>query len=239
MILGGEIMPKNFTVRDLPKNERPRERLIKLGAEALSVQELLALIIARGVSGKSVIDIAQEVLRKFKNIKGIGEATIEQLCQIGGIGPAKAAQIKACFGIAQRIENQEIEQSKSKKFTLGSPESVVKLAKPILKDKKKEYFLVFPLDSRNQIMKEEIVSIGSSNASIAHPREIFKQTIANNAISIILVHNHPSGDPEPSEEDKKITKQLVDAGKILGIEVLDHIIIGQESFTSFKDKGLI
>ncbi len=232
-------MPKNFTVRDLPKTERPRERLIKLGSEALSAQELLALIIARGVSGKSVMNIAQELLSKFGNIKNVSEATIEQLCQIKGIGPAKAAQIKACFEIARRIENQEIEQNKLKKFTLGSPEGVVKLARPILKDKKKEYFLVFPLDSRNQIMKEEIVSIGSSNASIAHPREIFKRTIANNAASVIIVHNHPSGDPEPSEDDLEITKQLVDAGKILGIEVSDHIIIGQKSFTSFKDKDLI
>lgn len=232
-------MPNNFTVRDLPKSERPRERLIKLGQEALSSQELLALIIARGVSGKSVMNIAQELLSKFGTIKGIGEVTIEQLCQMRGVGPAKAAQILACFEIARRIETQEIEQSSFKKFILGSPESVVKLARPILKDKKKEYFLAFPLNSRNQIMKAEIVSIGSSNASIAHPREIFKQAIANNATSVILVHNHPSGDPEPSEDDKKITTQLIKAGIILGIEVLDHIVIGQESFVSFKNKSLM
>jgi len=232
-------MPKSFTVRDLPITERPRERLIKLGPEALSAQELLALIIARGIPGKSVITIAQEVLSKFGNIKNIGEATIEQLCQIRGIGPAKAAQLKTCFEIGRRLETQEIEQSKSKKFILSSPKDVVKLSQSILKDKKKEYFLVFPLDSRNKLMKEEIVSIGSLNANIAHPREIFKQAISNNAAQVILVHNHPSGDPEPSEDDLKITKQLVEAGKILGIDVLDHIIITKDRYLSFKDKGLI
>lgn len=232
-------MAKNFTVRDLPKNERPRERLIKLGPEALSAQELLAIIIARGVSGKSVMNIAQELLSQFGNIKNVGEATIEQFCQTKGIGPAKAVQILACFQICHRIENQEIEENKSKKFIISSPKDVVKIAQSIFKNKKKEYFLIFPLDSRNQIMKEKIISIGSLNASIVHPREIFKDAIAHTAVSIILVHNHPSGDPEPSDDDLKITKQLVEAGKILGIEVLDHIIVGQEKYTSFKDKGIL
>ncbi|MBM2820565.1 MAG: repair protein RadC [Candidatus Berkelbacteria bacterium] len=231
-------MTKNFTICDLPKTERPRERLIKLGSEALSAQELLALIIARGVSGKSVMNIAQELLSKYGNIKGVSEATIEQLCQIKGIGEAKATQIKACFEIARRIENQEIEQSKLKKFTLSSPKDIVKLAKPILKDKKKEYFLVFPLDSRNQIMKEEIISIGTLNANLVHPREVFKQTIANNAVSMVIVHNHPSGDINPSDEDIEITKQLIDAGNILGIQIVDHVILNNNHHFSFKDNHI-
>lgn len=232
-------MPKSFTVRDLPKTERPRERLINLGSEALSAQELLALIIARGIRGKSVMNIAQELLSKFGNIKGVGEATVEQLCQIRGIGLAKAAQILACFEIARRIENQEIEESKAKKFIINSPKNVVKLAQSILKDKKKEYFLIFPLGSRNQLAKESIISIGSLNANIVHPREVFKETISRNAAQIIIAHNHPSGDPEPSEDDIKLTKQLVEAGRILGIEVIDHIIIGKDKPFSFKEKHLL
>jgi len=232
-------MAKLFTVRDLPKTERPRERLIKLGPEALSAQELLALIIARGIPGKSVMNIAQELLSKFGNIKEVSEATIEQICEIKGIGLAKAAQVKACFEIGERLKIQEIEQSRSKKFTIESPKSVVKLAQSILKDKKKEYFLIFPLNSRNQIMKEEIVSIGCLNANIAHPREVFRRAISNNAAQVILVHNHPSGDTQPSDDDIKITKQLVEAGKILGIEVLDHIVISQGSYLSMKEKELL
>lgn len=228
-------MPKNFTVRDLPKTERPRERLIKLGAEALSAQELLALIIGRGVAGKSVMNIAQEVLSKFGHIKGVGEATIEQLCEIRGIGPAKAAQIKACFEIGKRDE-LEPEQ---KKYTIDSPRALVKAIRALIKDKAKEHFKLVLLDSRNKIIDITNVSTGTLNANLVHPREIFKDAISHNTAAVILCHNHPSGDPEPSEDDLKITKQLVEAGKIMGIEVLDHIIIGQKSFTSFKEKGLI
>jgi len=228
-------MPKNFTVRDLPKAERPRERLIKLGAEALSAQELLALIIARGIPEKSVINISQEVLNNFKNIKGVGEATIEQLCQIRGIGPAKAVQIKACFEIGKRGE-LEPEQ---KKYDIKNPSEVVKTIRALIKDKAKEHFKLIILDSRNKIIEITNISIGTLNANLAHPREIFKDAITRNAASIILAHNHPSGDPEPSEEDLKITKQLTEAGKILGIDVLDHIIIAKNSYISFKEKGLI
>ena len=228
-------MPKSFTIRDLPKAERPRERLIKLGPEALSAQELLALIIARGIPGKSVINIAQELLSKFGNIKSVGETTIEQLCQIRGIGPAKAVQILACFEIGKRGE-LEIEQ---KKYDIKNPQAIVKAIRASIKNKAKEHFKLIILDSRNKIIDITNVSVGTLNANLAHPREIFKDAITHNASSVILCHNHPSGDPEPSEDDQKITKQLLEAGKILGIEVLDHIIIGQESFTSLKDKKLL
>lgn len=232
-------MSKNFTVRDLPKSERPRERLIKLGPEALSAQELLALIIARGIPGKSVMNIAQELLSKFGNIKCVGEATIEQLCQIKGIGSAKATQIMACFEISRRKEMHDAEQGNSRKFVLDSPESIAKLSRPILKDKKKEYLIVLPLDSRHQIMREEIVSIGSLNSNISHPREIFKQAIQNHAASIVIVHNHPSGNPVPSKEDYTLTEQMVEAGNILGIEIFDHVIIGELNVFSFKKSKVI
>jgi len=228
-------MTKSFTVRDLPKTERPRERLIKLGPEALSAQELLALIIARGVSGKSVMNIAQEVLSKFGNIKGVGEATIEQLCEIRGIGPAKAAQILACFEIGKR-SNLEPDQ---KKYDITNPKAVVQAIGASIKNKAKEHFKLIILDSRNKILTITDISLGTLNANLVHPREIFKDAVTHNAASVVLVHNHPSGDPEPSEDDIKITKQLVEAGKIMGIEVVDHLIIGNDSFTSFKEKGIL
>lgn len=230
-------MKKSFTIHDLPKSERPRERLIKLGSESLSVQELLALIIARGIPGKSVMNIAQELLAKFKNIKGISGATIEQLCQIKGIGPAKAVQLKAVFEIPKRLETQEKETSKN--ITLSSPKDVAKIAQSILRDKKKEHLLIFPLSPRNRIAKESIISIGTLDASLVHPREVFQEAISRNAAQIILAHNHPSGDPEPSEEDIKITKCLVKAGKIIGIEIIDHIIVTKDIFLSLKDEDLI
>jgi DNA repair protein RadC len=225
----------SFTVRDLPRQERPRERLQKFGSEALSAQELLALVIGRGISKKSVMSIAQELLAKFGNIKAIGQATIEELSQIKGIGLAKAAQIKACFELGKR---EELEPE-PKDFNIKNPESVVKAIRSSIKDKAKEHFKLILLNPRNKIIGISTISIGTLNASLVHPREVFKDAIVHSAASVVLAHNHPSGDPEPSGDDLKITKKLVDSGKILGIEVLDHIIIGKERFKSFKEEGLI
>lgn len=176
----------SFTIHDLPKPERPRERLKKFGPEALSAQELLSLVIGCGIPKKSVMNIAQELLSRFGNIKAISQATIEELSQIKGIGFAKAAQIKACFELGIST-----------------------------------------------------VSIGTLNTDLVHPREVFKEAISHSVASVILAHNYPSGDLEPSEDDLSITKRLTEAGKILGIEVLDHIIVTKNGFFSFKEKGLL
>jgi DNA repair protein RadC len=225
----------SFTVRDLPRQERPRERLQKFGPEALSAQELLALVIGRGIPKKSVINIAQELLAKFGNIRAISQATIEELCQIKGIGLAKAAQIKACFELGKR-EDLEPEL---KDFDIKNPESVVKAIRASIKDKAKEHFKLILLNPRNKIISISTISIGTLNASLVHPREVFKDAIVHSAASVVLAHNHPSGDPEPSEDDITITKRLIEAGKILGVEVIDHIIVGKNGFFSFKEKGLI
>jgi DNA repair protein RadC len=225
----------SFTVRDLPKSERPRERLITFGPEALSAQELLALIIGRGIPKKSVMNIAQELLARFGNIKAISQASIEALSEIKGIGLAKAAQIKACFELGKR---QDLEPE-LKNYDIKNPQSVVKAIRASIKDKAKEHFKLILLDTRNKIIGISTISIGTLNASLVHPREIFKEAIIHNSASVVLAHNHPSGDPEPSEEDLTITKRLVDSGKILGIEVIDHIIIGKTNFSSFKERGLI
>jgi len=232
--MDNEKIQKSFTINDLPKSERPRERLKKFGAEALSTQELLALILKTGVRGESVMVTATRLLSKFGNIKGISEASLEELMEVPGIGLAKASQIKASFELARRKD-----EPTDKKITIKSSKDVVKAVKSQLKDKKKEHFLVLSLDSRNHIINTSDISIGTLNASLVHPREVFKEAIQSLAASVILVHNHPSGEAEPSEGDLQITKRLVEAGKIMSIEVLDHIIIaGNDSF-SFKSKGLI
>ena len=208
----------SFTIHDLPKPERPRERLKKLGPEALSAQELLALVIGRGIPQKSVMNIAQELLAKFGNIKAISQATLEELSQIKGIGLAKAAQIKACFELGKRQELElELED-----IDIKNPQSIVKVIQAKIKDKAKEHFKLILLNTRNKIIGVSNVSIGTLDSSLVHPREVFKEAIAHNAYSVILAHNHPSGDPEPSEDDIMITKRLKESGKILGIEVTDQ-----------------
>jgi len=225
----------SFTVRDLPKPERPRERLIKFGPEALSAQELLALVIGRGIPKKSVMNIAQELLARFGNIKTISQASIAALSEIKGVGLAKAAQLKACFELGKR---QDLEPE-LKNYDIKNPQSIVKAIRASIKDKAKEHFKLILLDTRNKIIGISTISIGTLNAGLVHPREIFKEAIIHNSASIVLAHNHPSGDPEPSDEDLTITKRLVKSGKILGIEVIDHIIIGKTGFSSFKERGLI
>ncbi|MFH1673649.1 MAG: DNA repair protein RadC [Pseudomonadota bacterium] len=230
-----ELSFSSFTVRDLPKSERPRERLIKFGPESLSAQELLALVIGRGIPKKSVMNIAQELLARFGNIKAISQASIAALSEIKGVGLAKAAQLKACFELGKR---QDLEPE-LKNYDIKNPQSVVKAIRASIKDKAKEHFKLILLDTRNKIIGISTISIGTLNAGLVHPREIFKEAIIHNSASVVLAHNHPSGDPEPSDEDLTITKRLVKSGKILGIEVIDHIIIGKTGFSSFKERGLI
>jgi DNA repair protein RadC len=225
----------SFTVRDLPKPERPRERLQKIGAENLSAQELLALVIGRGIPKKSVMTIAQELIATFGNVNAIGQATLEELCQIKGIGIAKAAQIKASFELAKR-ENLETDEEN---FDIKNPEAVCKLISSTIKEKAKEHFKLILLNSRNKKIGISTISIGTLTTSLVHPREVFKEALAHSAASVILAHNHPSGDPEPSEDDLKITRKLVESGKILGVEVIDHIIVGKNNHYSFREKGLI
>ena len=225
----------SFTVRDLPKPERPRERLQKLGPAVLSSQELLALVIGRGIPKKSVMTIAQELLARFGNVKAISEAALEELSQIKGIGIAKAAQIKACFELGKREHLEMDEES----VDIRNPEAVYKLISTRIREKSKEHFKLILLNSRNKTIGISTISIGTLTTSLVHPREVFKEALVHSAASVILAHNHPSGDPEPSEDDVKITKKLVESGKILGVEVIDHIIIGKNHFYSFRERGLI
>ena len=228
-------MKKSFTIHDLPVSERPRERLQRYGVEALSAQEILSLILGRGISGESVTVTAQRLLSRFGNIKGIANASLEELAQVKGIGPAKASQIKASFELANRLEGYA---EPDKKKLVKTPEEVVSFVKGKLKDKKKEHFQVLLLDTRSKLIKISEVSVGSLDTSIVHPREAFKEAISASAASVIFVHNHPSGDPSPSEDDIKLTERLCQAGEVIGIDVLDHIIIGDNEYISLKREGL-
>ncbi len=228
-------MKESFTVRDLPIGERPRERLLKLGSEALSAQEILAVILGRGTKGESVMVTSQKLLSRFGNLKGVANASVEELIQTSGIGPAKATQIKAALELGRRLEADAGEKPRP---ILRSPEDVAAEVRSQLKGKKKEHFLVLCLDTRNRLINSRLVSMGSLDTSIVHPREVFKEAVSSCAASVIFAHNHPSGDPEPSKEDIELTKRLARAGEIVGIDVLDHIVVCDEGFISLKARSL-
>lgn len=221
-------MKKSFTINDLPPQERPRERLVKFGPETLSAQELLSLILGRGTRGESVTVTSQKILSSFGSLENLREASLEDLKEIRGVGLAKAAQLQACIEIARRINgNSQIQKQKGRRKSILSAKDVYQLVKSKIKNYAKEHFFVVSFDSQNRFLGLDIVSIGTLNANLAHPRETFETAIRRHATKIIIVHNHPSGNTEPSKEDLEITKQLQDAGKIMDIEVLDHLIIGE------------
>lgn len=221
-------MRKSFTVRDLPPEERPRERLQKLGPESLSATELLAIILGRGVKGESVMIVSQKILSKFGSLEALKEVSLEDLREIKGLGPAKAAQIQACIEIARRINsvNTQIRKQKIKKKQILSSLEAYKLVKTKIQSYSKEHFIVLSFDSNNRFIGIDTIAVGNLNANLVHPRETFEAAIRRHASKIIIAHNHPSGNTDPSKEDIEITRNLVEAGKVMDIEVLDHLIIG-------------
>lgn len=223
-------------VKDLPLDDRPREKLLMRGAQSLSDAELIAILLRTGTKGKSVIAIAQEIIQREKNLAQLAVKNLADLKKISGIGKDKAAALLAAFEISRRILHQTKWYS-SKKIT--SPQDVAEMFIPILRDEVKEIFLVVCLSSSNKIIRYERISIGNLNSSVVHPREIFKVAIENNSASIILIHNHPSENPEPSNEDIAVTKKIVEAGKMMDIPVFDHIIIAGSQYTSFVERRLI
>ncbi|MCB0746777.1 MAG: DNA repair protein RadC [Ignavibacteriales bacterium] len=219
-------------VKDLPFDDRPREKLILRGAQSLSAAELIAILLRTGTKGQSVIEVAQTLLQNDK-LEILASKSVEAFTKSNGIGKDKAATLVAAFELARRIKFQDKWFSANK---ITSPEDLAEIFIPILRDEIKEKFIVVCLNTSNQIIKFEEISIGNLNSSIVHPREVFKVAIDNNSANIFLVHNHPSGNTEPSREDISITKRLVEAGKILDIKVLDHIIIAGDNFTSFVER---
>lgn len=233
-------MKKSFTIRDWPSSARPRERLQKYGSDVLSDIELLAVIMGRGTKGQPVLTIAEQLLKEFGSLRAISNASVEELSKIKGIGLAKATQIKAALQLGRRMDEQpEVKDRPIIKMPDDVKKLVEKLVKSKLRDKKKEYFTIIMLDTRHRLIRDADISIGTLDASLVHPREVFKEAISASAASIILVHNHPSGDSAPSDDDIKITKRLIEVGKLVDIEVIDHIIIGGEKCLSMKAEKII
>ena len=227
---------KSYTIKDLPLNERPREKLLKNGVSSLSNAELIAVIIRTGYLEDTAIDLANKILSMDSlGIGFLSNATVEELTSIKGVGQCKAAQIVSAIELGKRISIYGAKPN----LKVDSPFVVADILMEDMRYLNKEYFKVILLNTKNQIISIEEISVGNLNSSIVHPREVFNIAIRRSANSIILVHNHPSGDPTPSREDINVTHRLVDAGNIIGIKVLDHIIIGDNDYISLKQKNLI
>ncbi len=222
-------MVEYLPIRDMPPAKKPRERLMERGAEGLRNAELLALILGSGYKGKNVLQVAGRIISEY-SLEGLAAMSLDKLRKTKGLGLAKACSIKAALELGKRLSCED--------EPVLSPKHVADIVIDISKSKK-ENFVVLYLDVRNQLIHREVISTGTLNANLVHPREVFQPAVAKCGASVILTHNHPSGDTSPSDADITLTKRLIKAGQIMGIEVLDHVIVARRSYLSMKDKGLI
>lgn len=228
-------MEYHYTIKDLPVDSRPRERIISIGPSSLSNAELLAIILRTGTPDYSALELAIQLLNNQGGLRYLVEAAPEELIKHKGIGMAKVAQIKAAVELGKRL----VSMSPEAKPVIKSPKDVANLVMEEMRYLDREHFRALCLNTKNQVISIELISVGSLNSSIVHPRELFKTAIGKSAASLILVHNHPSGDANPSQEDIAVTKRLIEVGKLIGIEVLDHVVIGDNTAISMKEKALI
>lgn len=219
----------------LPLQEMPRERLVQEGAAYLSNQELLAILLRTGTTNESVLQLANRLLVEFDGIMMLKEASLEELQTIKGIGQVKAVELRAALELGKRIHTTQ----QGERYSIKTPEDASDYVMEEMRFLTQEHFVAIYLNTKNQVLHKKTLFIGSLNASIVHPREVFKEALRRSAASIVCLHNHPSGDPSPSQEDREVTKRLVDCGKVLGVEVLDHIIIGDHRYTSLREHGVI
>jgi DNA repair protein RadC len=231
-------MPQ-LKIREMPQDERPREKLIARGTGALNDSELIAILLRTGLVGANAIDVSRKLLRRFKSLTALSRCTVEELTEIEGIGPAKAVQLVAAFGLGQRLARETLSRQK-----IDSPELVYELLAGEMRALHKESLRVILLDTKYHLLDLKEVSLGSVNESIAHPREVFRPAIISSAYAVIVVHNHPSGDPSPSQADHSLTRRLSEAAELLQIRLLDHIIIGapaegRPAYFSFKEAGVL
>jgi len=222
------------TIKDLPPNERPRERLARAGESALSTTELLAIILRTGVGGESVLNMATRLISRYGGLPGLARASLAELQSEKGLGPAKTAQLKAALELGRRM----LLAAPDERFVVRSPSDVAQLLMAEMAHLEQEHFRVLYLDTRNRLLGIETVYVGSLNASHIRVSEVFREAVKRNCAAIIVAHNHPSGDPTPSSEDVEVTRRLAAAGSLLDIEVLDHLIIGQQRFVSLRERGL-
>jgi DNA repair protein RadC len=232
-------MGRGYLIKELPENERPRERMIAEGPDALKPSDLIAILLRTGTQGASALEIGREIITRFKTLDNLSRATVPDLCEFRGVGPDKAVTLVAAFTLARRMA-KEIRQDAP---TLDSPERIADLLREECRAYSVEHFQVLLLNTRRKLIEVVKISQGTLDTILVHPREVFKPAIGANAAAIILAHNHPSGDPTPSEADIKVTRDLIRAGQLLKIDVLDHVIIGQSTaarprdFVSLRELG--
>ncbi|KKB43404.1 RadC family protein [Bacillus thermotolerans] len=222
-------------IHDVPLEDRPRERLIASGASSLSNHELLAILLRNGTKDESVLQLAARLLTTFEGLSLLKDASLEELTSVKGIGKAKAVQIMSALELGRRVNQLTF----CNRYVIRSPEDGANYVMEEMRFLTQEHFVALYLNTKNQVLHKQTIFIGSLNASIVHPREVFKEALRRSAASLICIHNHPSGDPRPSQEDIEVTKRLAECGKILGIELLDHLIIGEKKYVSLKEKGYL
>ncbi|NLL42290.1 MAG: DNA repair protein RadC [Firmicutes bacterium] len=226
---------KVVRMKDVPKEERPRERLIRHGAERLANRELLAILLRTGTRSESALMLAERLLSRFGSLPELAQTSYEELLAVNGIGPAKAADILAAFELAKRLGESRMEFE----GVVNCPQDAAQLVLTDLSHADKEHFMIIMLNTKHRVIAKKVISIGHLHASLVHPREMFKEAIKRSSAAVILVHNHPSGDLTPSRDDISTTERLRDVGDMLGIEVLDHIIVGNNRYLSFREQGLL
>lgn len=226
---------ENLTLKELPQNERPRERLLRYGSESLSNSELIAIILGTGNKGENILSLSSRIIKERGGLNGLLTSTREDFLKLKGIGNAKASQLMAIVELSKRFRSYR----SGEEYKVCSPKDAAQYVMEEMRGLSQEILKVIMLDTKNKVINEKNVSMGSINSSIVHPREVFKEAILKNSASIIIFHNHPSGDPTPSSEDINVTHRIKESGKILGIDVLDHIIIGDGRFISLKEKGVL
>ncbi|HOL21487.1 MAG TPA: DNA repair protein RadC [bacterium] len=229
-------MKNNIPIKKWPEDEKPREKLLKYGEHKLTDTELLAILIRTGSKGETAVDIARRIMQKFGSFRNMSHTSIHKWKDIKGLGKAKICQIKAAIEIGRRFREEEL---KGKKVKISGPEDVFFLLLPRMRDLKKEIFLVLHMDAKNKVFDSTEIEEGTVNQANPIVREIFYKAMENFSVSIVCVHNHPSGDPSPSKEDIEFTKTLIRAGEVLNIKVVDHIIIGNDAYYSFAKSGII
>lgn len=227
------------TIREIPEQDRPRERLINLGASALADTELIAILLRTGLPGANAVEVARQLIHRFGSLGELSRAGVKELEVIKGVGPAKAVQLAAAFGLAKRVARESMAR-----MPMDRPELVNELLGGEMRQLDKESLRVVLLDTKLRMMRVEEISLGSLNECIAHPRDIFRPAITHNAYGFILVHNHPSGDPTPSEADRRLTIRISEAARLLQVNVLDHVIIGAPGpgrlpYFSFREAGVL
>jgi DNA repair protein RadC len=212
-----------------------RERLFRIGSEALTAPELLGLVLREGTTDDRAFEVSRRILDTFGGVRRTASRTVAELLQVPGVDPSRAARLRAVFGLVEALAAETLPRGEP----VRASRDIFERYGPMLRDRKREEFHIVLLDGKNRVMREERISVGSLTASIVHPREVFNVAIRESADAVVFVHNHPSGDPEPSAEDLEITSRLVSVGRLLGIRVLDHIIVGDGCYSSFHEKGLI